>query len=134
MMDTADSWTRLSPLVGAVARDQGQGGRLPAVFPGAERSACTSSKARIGAALQGPYPDRGSLEADVPRANGQGFENPGAGVGERERKTLVGRSQRSGGGLENTPACLGGEVPAAVGVDELKIANQARHFASHNVR
>ena len=54
----------------------------------------------LGAALQGPDPDRSGLEVDVPGANGQGFGNPGAGVGERERKGLVGRPRRPGGGLE----------------------------------
>ena len=88
----------------------------------------------LGAALQGPDPDRGGLKVDVPGANGQGFGNPGAGMGERERKSLAGRPRRPGGSLEETPAFIGGEVLAAAGVDELEIANQARHFAWRNVR
>ena len=50
----------------------------------------------LGAALQGPDPDRG--------------------------------------GLEEAPGLIGGEVLAAAGVDELKIADQARYFALRRVR
>ena len=88
----------------------------------------------LGATLQGPGPDQGGLEVDVPEANGQGFENPGASMGERERKSLVGRPRRSRGGLEETPAFIGGDVLAAAGVNELEIADRARHFALRNVR
>ena len=88
----------------------------------------------LRAALQGPDPDRGGLRVDVPGANGQGFENPGTGVGEREGEGLVGWPRRPGGGLEETPAFIGSEVLAAAGVDELEIADQARHFAWRNVR
>ena len=77
----------------------------------------------LGAALQGPDPDRGALEVDVPGANGQGFGNPGAGMGEREGEGLVGWPRRPGGGLEETPAFIGCEVLAAAGVDELEIAD-----------
>lgn len=66
--------------------------------------------------------------------NGQGFGNPGTVVGERERKSLVGRSQRPGSDLEETPALIGGEVFATAGVDGLKIADLARHFPERNVR
>ena len=55
-------------------------------------------------------------------------------MGERERKSLFGRPRRPGGGLEETSAFIGGEVLAATGVDELEIADQARHFAQRNVR
>ena len=50
----------------------------------------------LGAALQGPDPDRG--------------------------------------GLEETPAFIGGEVLAAAGTDKLEIADQAIHFAQRNFR
>ena len=106
----------------AVARDQSQRG-LAATLAGAERSAWTSSfegaeqlgrdgnlAPALGAALQGLDPDRGGLEVVVPGANGQGFGDPG-------------------GGLEEAPAFIGSEVLAAAGVDELEIADQARHFA-----
>ena len=68
----------------------------------------------LGAALQDP--DRASLEVDVPGTDGQGFGNPGAGVGECEGEGL------------------GGEVLMAAGVDKLEIADQARHFARRSVR
>ncbi len=98
---------------------------------------CNDSGIRIapafGATLQGPDPDRGGLEVDVLGANCQGFGNPGTGVGKRERRSLAGWPRRPGGGGEETPAFIGGEV-LAVGVDELEIADQAIHFAWRNVR
>ena len=49
----------------------------------------------LGAALQGPYPDRGGLEVDVHGPDGQGLGDPGAGVGEREGEGLVGHDARA---------------------------------------
>ncbi len=83
----------------------------------------------FGAALQGPDPDRGSFEVDVPRANGQGFGSPGAGTGKRESEGLVGRPRRSSGGLEETPALIGGEVRTVAGVDGVEVADQTRQLA-----
>ena len=54
----------------------------------------------LGAALQGPDPDRGGLEVDIHGPDGQGLGDPGAGVGEREGEGLVGRSRRQARGFE----------------------------------
>ena len=83
----------------------------------------------LGAALQGPEPDGAGLEVDVLRPDGQGFGDPGAGARERECEGLVGRLRRQGGGGEEALALIGGQVFPAAGVDELEIADQARHFA-----
>ena len=79
----------------------------------------------LGAVLQGPDPDRGGLKVDVLGANGQGFRNPGAGVGEREGESLVGRPQRPGGGLEEAPALIGSET-----FGRAEIRGSARRWSS----
>ena len=58
----------------------------------------------LGAALQGPDPDRGGLEVDVHRPDGQGLGDPGAGVGEREGEGLVGWPRRQARGFEEALA------------------------------
>ena len=83
----------------------------------------------LGAALQGPDPDRGGLEVDIHGPDGQGLGDPGAGVGEREGEGLVGRPRRQARGFEQALALIGGQVLPAAGVDELEVADQARHFA-----
>ena len=92
-------------------------------------SGSEAPKTAASAAFQGPDPDRAGFEVDVPGTDGQGFGNPGASVGEREGEGLVGRFRCAGGGLEETPAFIGCEVLAAASIDELEIADQARHFA-----
>ena len=69
----------------------------------------------LGAALQGPDPDRGGLEIDVRRSDGQDLGDPGAGVGEREGEGLVGRPRRQARGFEEALALIGGQVLPAVG-------------------
>ena len=46
---------------------------------------------------------------------------------------VLARRPGTGAGLKETPAFIGGEVLAAVGVDELEVADQARHFTWRNV-
>ena len=55
-------------------------------------------------------------------------------MGENEGEDRVGGLRRPGGGLEERPAFIGGEVLATTGVDELKIADQARHFVKRSAR
>ena len=43
----------------------------------------------LGAALQGPNPDRGGLEVDVDGTDDQGLGDPGPGVGEQEGEGLI---------------------------------------------
>ena len=83
----------------------------------------------LGAALQGPSPDRGGLELDVHGPNGQGPGDPGAGVGEREDEGLVGRPWCQARGFKIALALIGGQVLPAAGVDELEVADEARYFA-----
>ena len=78
----------------------------------------------LGAALQGPDPDQGGLKVDVHGPDGQGFGDPGAGVGEREGEGLVGRPRRQVRGFEEALALIGGQVLPAAGVDELEVADQ----------
>ena len=87
----------------------------------------------LGAALQGPDPDRGGLVVDVHRPDGQGLGDPGAGVGENVGERLVGRPRRQARGFEEALALIGGQVLPATGVDELEVADQARHFARRSV-
>ena len=83
----------------------------------------------LGAALQSSDSDRGRLEVDVQGADGQGLGDLGAGVGEDEGEGLVSGLRRPGGDIEEAAALAGGQVLPAAGVDELEIADQARHFA-----
>ena len=58
-------------------------------FEGAEQIGRDGDLALVlGAALQGPDPDRGGLEVDVHRPDGPGFGDPGAGVREGEGLVL----------------------------------------------
>ena len=61
---------------------------------------------------------------------GKGFGTPGSGVDDGRSEGLVGWPRHPGGGLEEKPAFIGGEVHASAGIDKLEIAGQARHFAS----
>ena len=70
----------------------------------------------LGAALQGPDPDRGGLDVDVHGPDGQGLGDPGGGVCEREGEGLVGRPRRQARGFEEALALIGGQVLPAAGV------------------
>ena len=75
----------------------------------------------LGAALQGP--DRGGLEVNVHRPDGQGLGDPGAGGARMRAKVWS-----AGRGFEEALALIGDQLLAAAGVGELEITDQARHF------
>ena len=113
----------------AVARDQGQRG-LPAAFAGVERSAWTSSRARSSSGGTGTS-RQGSARRFRVRIR----------IEAASMSMSMGRTARASeirapvwakvwsAGFEEALALIGGQVLPAAGVDELEVADQARHFA-----